>query len=242
MVRVGLGASWRRVTANDNDAKKGASYAANFGDDHLRVCDVAALTTDDVPGHVYLCWASPHVRTSLRRAGAPDLMGRARAHSRRSCDSSKRLGPNDAPHAFSRTGQVGKLAFRPLSDSAAEEAVRDRLSFRRFCGPPVDVETPDHASIWRFRQTVDRLGLSVGLLTEVNRRLDALGFVIKRGTAHRRDHHRRRGQAPLTSAAASIRATPTRVSPASATGCRQVFRKSLSSTSSAGRRRGLRLF
>jgi transposase, IS5 family len=75
--------------------------------------------------------------------------------------------------------------------SAAEEAVRDRLSFRRFCGLPLDVETPDHASIRRFRQTIDRLGLSVGLLTEVNWRLDALGLIIKRGTAHRRAHHRR---------------------------------------------------
>jgi transposase len=37
-----------------------------------------------------------------------------------------------------------------LSDPAAEEAVRDRLSFRRFCGLPLDMETPDHASIWRF--------------------------------------------------------------------------------------------
>jgi hypothetical protein len=44
------------------------------------------------------------------------------------------------------------------------------------------VETPDRASIGRFRQTIDKLGLSGGLLTEVNRRLDALGFVIKRGT------------------------------------------------------------
>jgi hypothetical protein len=77
--------------------------------------------------------------------------------------------------------------------SAAEEAVRDRLSFRRFCGLPLDVETPDHASIRRFRQTIDRLGLSVGLLTEVNWRLDALGLI---STAHRRVHHRRRGQAP----------------------------------------------
>ena len=72
--------------------------------------------------------------------------------------------------------------WHTLSDPAAEEAVRDRLSFRRFCGLPLDVETPDHASIWRFRQTIDKLGLSVGLLTEVNRQLDARGFVIKRGT------------------------------------------------------------
>jgi Transposase domain (DUF772) len=102
--------------------------------------------------------------------------------------------------------------WHTLSDPGAEEAVRDRLSFRRFCGPPLDVETSDHASIRRFLQTIDKLGLSVGLLTEVNRRLDPLGPIIKRGTAHRRDHHRRRGQAPLTCAAASIRATPTRVS------------------------------
>ena len=47
-----------------------------------------------------------------------------------------------------------------LSDPRAEEAVRDRLSFRRFCGIPLDAETPDHSSIWRFRQTLDQLGLS----------------------------------------------------------------------------------
>jgi hypothetical protein len=46
--------------------------------------------------------------------------------------------------------------WHTLSDPAAEEAVRDRLSFRRFCGLPMDVETPDHASIWRFRQPVRR--------------------------------------------------------------------------------------
>ena len=40
--------------------------------------------------------------------------------------------------------------WHTLSDPAAEEAVRDRLSFRRFCGLPLDHETPDHASIWRF--------------------------------------------------------------------------------------------
>jgi transposase, IS5 family len=72
--------------------------------------------------------------------------------------------------------------WHTLSDPGAEEAVRDWLSFRRFCGLPLDVETPDHASIWRFRQTIDKLGLSTKLLGEVNRQLDALGFVIKRGT------------------------------------------------------------
>jgi transposase, IS5 family len=32
--------------------------------------------------------------------------------------------------------------WRTLSDRGAEEAVRDRLSFPRFCGLPLDVETP----------------------------------------------------------------------------------------------------
>ena len=44
-----------------------------------------------------------------------------------------------------------------LSDPQAEEAVRDRMSFRRFCGIPLDAETPDHSSIWRFRQTIEKL-------------------------------------------------------------------------------------
>jgi transposase, IS5 family len=30
-----------------------------------------------------------------------------------------------------------------LSDPGAEEAVRDRLSFRRFCGLPLEADTPD---------------------------------------------------------------------------------------------------
>ena len=53
--------------------------------------------------------------------------------------------------------------WHTLTDPGAEEAVRDRLSFRRFCGLPLEAETPDHASIWRFRQTIDKLGLSAAL-------------------------------------------------------------------------------
>jgi IS5 family transposase len=56
------------------------------------------------------------------------------------------------------------------------------LSFRRFCGLPLEVETPDHASIWRFRQTIDKLGLSARLLSETNRQLGGLGLIVKRGT------------------------------------------------------------
>jgi IS5 family transposase len=72
--------------------------------------------------------------------------------------------------------------WHELSDPGAEEAVRDRLSFRRFCGLPLEEGTPDHASIWRFRQTIETLGLAAGLLAETNRQLDKLGLMVKRGT------------------------------------------------------------
>jgi transposase, IS5 family len=54
-----------------------------------------------------------------------------------------------------------------------------RLSFRRFCGLPLEAEKPDYVSIRRFRQTIDKLGLSPGLLGEVNRQLDARGLVMR---------------------------------------------------------------
>ena len=69
-----------------------------------------------------------------------------------------------------------------FSDTDAEEAVRDRLSFQRFCGVPLDEETPDPSSIWRFRQSLSRLGVAELLLAEVNRQLDAHGLIVKRGT------------------------------------------------------------
>jgi DNA (cytosine-5)-methyltransferase 1 len=57
--RAGLGPEWEYLFANDVSPAKAASYAANFGDEHLRVCDIAALTTDDIPARrVALCWAS----------------------------------------------------------------------------------------------------------------------------------------------------------------------------------------
>lgn len=58
MARAGLGLGWQCLFANDIDHKKAASYAANWGDDCLRVCDVAALTAADLPGTADLAWAS----------------------------------------------------------------------------------------------------------------------------------------------------------------------------------------
>ncbi len=58
MARAGLGASWDCLFANDIDIKKVASYAANWGDGHLKIGDVGALKVGDVPGPADLAWAS----------------------------------------------------------------------------------------------------------------------------------------------------------------------------------------
>jgi DNA (cytosine-5)-methyltransferase 1 len=58
MARAGLGKGWECLLANDIDAKKGASYAANWGGERLRIEDVGALATTDAPGRADLAWAS----------------------------------------------------------------------------------------------------------------------------------------------------------------------------------------
>src|SRR5438309_542934 len=71
MARAGLGPGWTCIFANDIDPKKGASYAGNWGDEHLKIGDVAELTTEDLPDSANLAWASfPCQDLSLAGAGA----------------------------------------------------------------------------------------------------------------------------------------------------------------------------
>ena len=58
MARAGLGPAWRCLFANDFDARKARSYAANWGADDLRVGDIHALAADDLPAVADLAWAS----------------------------------------------------------------------------------------------------------------------------------------------------------------------------------------
>lgn len=58
MARAGLGARWKCLFANDIDARKGASYVANWGAREFRLADIHRLTADDVPGSADLAWAS----------------------------------------------------------------------------------------------------------------------------------------------------------------------------------------
>lgn len=69
-----------------------------------------------------------------------------------------------------------------LSDPAMEAALFDRLSFQRFAGLALDDETPDHSTIWRFRERLTKSGLMESLFGELSRQLDERGLLIKQGT------------------------------------------------------------
>jgi IS5 family transposase len=69
-----------------------------------------------------------------------------------------------------------------LSDPAMEAALDDRMSFRRFVGLALADDTPDHSTIFRFRDQLTQRGLLEALLGELLRQLDGQGVVVKQGT------------------------------------------------------------
>ncbi len=69
-----------------------------------------------------------------------------------------------------------------LSDAEAEEALVDRLSFRRFAGLALTDVVPDHSTICRFRNLLVERGLLEKLFAELDRQLEKAGVILKRGT------------------------------------------------------------
>jgi transposase, IS5 family len=69
-----------------------------------------------------------------------------------------------------------------LSDAGLEEALIDRLSFRRFCGYGLDEATPDETTICRFRQTMAAKNVLAACFEEVNRQLDRQALFVRKGT------------------------------------------------------------
>ncbi len=67
-----------------------------------------------------------------------------------------------------------------LSDPAAEEAIDDRRSFRRFLGLNLDEKAPDHSTIHKFRDRIEPI--LDDILTEINRQLEAKGLILRKGT------------------------------------------------------------
>ncbi|MCW2410342.1 MULTISPECIES: IS5 family transposase [unclassified Sphingobium] len=72
--------------------------------------------------------------------------------------------------------------FYGLSDADLEEAINDRVSFRRFIGLPLEASSPDHTTLCRFRNRLAEAGLSEKLFGAFSRQLEARGLVLKRGT------------------------------------------------------------
>src|SRR5690606_37497233 len=69
-----------------------------------------------------------------------------------------------------------------LADPATEAALAVRVSFMSFAGLSLEDETPDHSTIWRFREALGREGLIEALLTELNRQLAEHGVLVRQGT------------------------------------------------------------
>lgn len=69
-----------------------------------------------------------------------------------------------------------------LSERELEEALADRLSFRRFVGLSYEDSVPDHSVLNRFRNELVRLGLYEKLFAELDKQLEGAGVILKRGT------------------------------------------------------------
>jgi IS5 family transposase len=69
-----------------------------------------------------------------------------------------------------------------LSDPGLEEALGDRISFRRFVGLGLDQGSPDHSTLSRFRKALRTRELDQALFEEIGRQLEARGVVVKSGT------------------------------------------------------------
>ena len=93
------------------------------------------------------------------------------------------------------------------SDPAIEEALRDRISFRRFVNLGWTDDTPDHSTISRFRKALTERGLAERLFAEVNRQLDEQRLLLKQGTLMDATIVEAQARRPKASAGAGARGT-----------------------------------
>lgn len=73
-------------------------------------------------------------------------------------------------------------ALYGLSERELEDALNDRLSFRRFVGLSLEEAIPDHTVLNRFRNRLIAEGLLEKLFAELDRQLEKAGVILKRGT------------------------------------------------------------
>ncbi|CVI64530.1 transposase (fragment) [Agrobacterium salinitolerans str. Hayward 0363] len=73
------------------------------------------------------------------------------------------------------------LSLYGFSDMELEEALGDRLSFKRFIGLALQEVIPEHSRACRFRNLPIVEGLLERLFGELGRQLDAAGPILQRG-------------------------------------------------------------
>jgi transposase, IS5 family len=73
-------------------------------------------------------------------------------------------------------------ALYGLSERELEEALKDRISFRRFAGLSLEEAVPDHTVLNRFRNALVAEELLSKLFAELDRQLEQAGMILKRGT------------------------------------------------------------
>lgn len=69
-----------------------------------------------------------------------------------------------------------------LSERELEDALNDRLSFKRFAGMSLEDAAPDHTVLNRFRNRLIEEKLIEKLFAELDRQLENAGLILKRGT------------------------------------------------------------
>lgn len=69
-----------------------------------------------------------------------------------------------------------------LSDAELEEALNDRVSFRRFLGLGLEDDAPDHTTLCRFRNRLVEAGLVERLFAEFDKQMEERGLILKKGT------------------------------------------------------------
>lgn len=69
-----------------------------------------------------------------------------------------------------------------LSERELEDALNDRLSFKRFVGLSFEERAPDHTVLNRFRNRLIEEKLIEKLFAELDRQLEKSGLILKRGT------------------------------------------------------------
>ena len=77
---------------------------------------------------------------------------------------------------------AGANAMLEQTGRLVEDALTDRLSFRRFIGLGLSEQVPDHSTLWRFREQLATSGLVEKAFALVTGQIENSGFVLKQGT------------------------------------------------------------